>query len=106
MDCRDCRDTGTRTGGTGHRLGRYPYTEGELSENCTCAAGRALLDKDLIPVKSLSDYEDEIEAGRQRDAEALKRDGKGQCAWCTMPALLDDLWQYNGHCRQCEGLSE
>ncbi len=40
--CRDCKDTGLKYEGNGHRMAGYPWAEGHVSVACTCKKGREL----------------------------------------------------------------
>lgn len=104
--CWECGDSGTRRGGTGHRIGRYPYTETEVEENCTCAKGRALSQQDRSATQDRIDQvrreEDYVQSARKEMGAALARDDQGKCAACLMPADLDELKDNYGICQTCD----
>lgn len=40
--CHDCKDTGLKYQGNGHRVAGYPWAEGHVLVACTCSKGQAL----------------------------------------------------------------
>lgn len=107
MTCKQCKNTGEYTRGTGHPAAGYrSHTlppEGSVVDYCDCAAGRALRAKDAASsrVEDMAAIDDYIEQKRkERDAD-LASQGLADCIQCMLPADLDELKDNCGLCRKC-----
>lgn len=105
MTCPQCRGTGLATQGTGHRNHRYPYTETDTYQACTCPAGDNLADNTKSATQRRIDevraQEDYIEQQRKERAADLARQGLADCIRCMTPADMEELKDNRGLCRKC-----